>query len=284
MPKPNVVIIGQVCIDHNETEHAVYTGWGSTALYMADYCQRRLGITPYIITTFGTDFAPYIVDFRRHPSRPTAATTLVYKNVIRGNDRQWFCENEASAVPPKLTPDVRELIAGADILILAALLANYPPAYVQKVFSLAKPGCLKVLAAQGYLRQKNAQGKIMPRDFAEAQELLPLFDITIYSSDDYPNGIGLAQSWQQDIPGVRDVIVTEGPRGACIVRDGSTRQVPTSPIAEEEIVDSVGCGDIFAMALAYNYYTSRDLVTAIIAAHQAARAKLLASVPVPTSM
>lgn len=275
MQEPKVVIVGHVCIDHNKTEHATYTNWGSGTLYMGSYAQTHLGLQPAIITTYGGDFAPYRGTFNLLPDQPQAKHTLVYENIIKDGARTQYCHHTETAGPPELTLEMKQTLAEADIVILATLLSNYSLDYVQQLLSETRPECLKVCCPQGYFRQIDNAGKVSPRDFPEAVELLGLFDLTVLSELDHPRATELAQSWKR-AGCSSNIILTQAENGANVLTDSDKLQhMPTEPLAESDIVDSVGAGDVFAMALAYNYRTSRDVLVAVQAAHQAAREKLL---------
>jgi sugar/nucleoside kinase (ribokinase family) len=275
MPSPKVVIVGHVCIDHNKTEHAHYTNWGSGTLYMGSYARSHLELVPTIATTYGVDFAPYRSAFHLLPEKPQAAQTLVYENIIKDGVRTQYAHHTEVALPPELTAELKQLLATADIVVLATLLPNYTIEYVRQLLESVKPDCLKVCCPQGYFRDIGADDKVSPRDFPEAVELLGLFDLTVLSELDHPRATELAQEWKR-AGCASTIVLTQAERGANVLTTSDELQhIPTTPVAEADIVDSVGAGDVFAMALAYDYCASRDITTAVQAAHQAARQKLL---------
>lgn len=115
-----------------------------------------------------------------------------------------------------------------------------------------------------------------PRNFVEAEESVPLFDVTILSEEDHPQAFQISQEWA--VATGAQSVVTQGAQGASIVTSDSVYQVPTMPLAESEIVDSVGCGDMFSIAVAADLYTSHNLRHAVGRGHVAARKKLLTAV------
>jgi sugar/nucleoside kinase (ribokinase family) len=278
MRPPSTVILGHICIDHNKAEHASYTSWGSSALYTARYFQDHFGCEPAIISTYGPDFSEYRLGFTLYPDEPNATETLLNENIMSGKEKERirYSHNAADATPPALTSDMISLIENAEILIVATLLPNYSAKYIQEALSHARPSCLKLLILQGYLRSVNKDGLLGIRDFPEAAGVLPNFDIAVFSDDDHPKAGELAQSWKKDSPATH-IIMTQGPQGASVIEEERARNIPTTPVPLNQIVDSVGCGDIFAAALAYHYFKGSDLPGAIMAAHRAARRKLLAT-------
>jgi hypothetical protein len=273
--KPNIVCLGHVCIDHNHTEGGKYIGWGGGTLYMSSYLQH-FNLKPKIITSYGPDLARHTEQFTLLPEMPNRTETLTFENVIRpGQPRKWSAHKAGSSTPPTLTPDLKAVIAEADMVILATLLSNYDAAWLQDALSVAKPACLKVLSAQGYLRKVADDGSIAPCDFKEAAKILPMFDVVFLSEDDAPDAAHIAQSWKKLAPQTH-IIVTNGPNGATIIHEEEFQNIPTNPIPPNKIVDSVGCGEVFAAAVSLALYGGEPLDVGVLIGHAAAARKLLA--------
>lgn len=273
---PNVVILGDVCIDRNRTEKGVtYTGWGGPGPY-GQRAAKLLGIEEVVIAaTYGDDFRLYADDFHIVTPPSPGMHSLTYRNVTTANGREQTCHNSENAILPKLTENLRALIRQADILMVAPLTPNYTMTGVKEVAELAdKNHAITVLCPQGYFRQIHRDGSISSRPFREAALLMPSFDLTILSEADTPNAVDQAESWALSSLRTR-VVVTEAEKGAKVISaSGAHRQVPTVPIASEDITDSVGCGDFFAMATAIEYWRSGDIDRAVANAHETAGKKL----------
>ncbi len=212
------------------------------------------------------------------PAEPDQPGTILYRNIITPDLRTWYCEHAAYATPPPLDATAIKALQQADICILATLLPNYPVEYVQEVLSYTKTDCVTALCTQGYMRTISTLNKIKPRDFVEAAQLLPLFDITVLSSDDHPEAPTIAHDWKHT-KGSRNIILTQGADGASILTADGMEHIPTIVVHDEDIIDSVGCGDVFLGSLVYEYYGNRDIKRAVVRAHTAARNKLLALNP-----
>ncbi len=272
--KPRIVCLGHVCIDQNRTERGEYTSWGSAVLYTARHYAAASGIRPAIISTYGADFASYATQFDLLPSSPAPEKTLVFKNIVEAGVRIQYCFNHAGALPPLLTPAVTERLANTDILLIEPLLANYPVDYINEVLSATGASCLKVLCPQGYFRDVNDDGMIEQREFVEAEALLPLFDLVICSEHDLSGRLEAAMAWQRLAPKTH-IVVTKGAAGAELITANGRQPKPTKPIPTETVVDSVGSGDTFAAAVAFELFRTGDIHAAIDAGHQAAAQKLL---------
>jgi sugar/nucleoside kinase (ribokinase family) len=243
-------------------------------MYINAYYRTKLGINPPVITSYGPDFSQYAELVDLIPDKPQQNGTFIYRNIVTADLRTRYVEHTAYAVPPQLNTQVIQALRQADILIFGLLLPNYPADYIRQIVSYTKPDCLKGMIAQGYLGRVGLDSQVTPRDFPEANEVLPLMDVTVYSNDDHPKAMAMAGSWSQ-LPGVKDIVVTEGPDGASIFNAFGRQAIPTKPVDDNDAVDSVGCGDVFFGALMHQYYETRDLAAAVSEANAAARSKLL---------
>ncbi len=233
--------------------------------------------------SYGPDMLQYLLPVTMLPDQPNKPQTLRYENDTRSLPRIWKAYNTEYSQPPELNAETIKTLQEADIIMIATLLPNYSPDYVESLLSYARPGSLKVLCPQGYLRHIAGDGLVVPREFVEAAALVPLFDLVIYSEEDHPQAFKLAQQWAQLADSAAMIIVTEGQRGASFVNKAGVQHVATQPLAPHEILDSVGCGDVFDAAVAYAYYQSHDLVQAVSAANEAAGRKLRTAATVQVS-
>jgi len=242
-------------------------------MYMARYFERNQpDVDPVLIAPYGRDFLRYTGGLTLMPL-PQGEHTLVYKNYSRGGHRNQQCEYADSAEPVALTEDITERVKRADIICVAPLLPNFSQDYVRDLLSHRQPSAKTVLLPQGYFRTVEADGRVVPREFEEAGEIIPLFDMVILSEDDHPGSHHLTKQWASMSPS-SNIVMTLGEKGASWVTSKKVITVETNPVPEDLIVDSVGCGDTFSAAAMYSYYHDGDVLTAIKAGNKAARAKL----------
>ena len=251
-------------------------------MFIADYYNRAFGLESTIISSYGPDFVPYVQPpqkIKLLPAKPNHPKTLLFRNIITPDSRQWFAENTAFADEPLVDGSMKAALESADLFIFTTILPNYSVKYVKQLFSFLPENCLTAFVCQGYLRHIGQDSKITTRDFPEAKELLPLFDLTVLSDEDHPDSKSMAHGWKKNAA-VRNIVLTHGPKGASVIAAEDVLHIPTKTLADHEIIDSVGCGDIFLGSLAYNYWQQRDLAAAIKKAHEAAREKLTAPIHV----
>lgn len=269
----NILIVGHLCIDENISEKISYKNWGSPLMYMAKYLNTKPDCNVTLLAPYGEDFHRYLKGMHL-ANKPKARPSLLYSNESKGLVRKQFAQNSQYAGPIEITKKLAKKIAEADILILATLLPNYNVSYVQELVSHVRQDCITAILPQGYFREVGVNGTINYREFTEAAKIVPLFDMVILSNEDLPNAVDVLSSWSEACS-TTSIIMTEGEDGASIIKKGNITQVPTTAVPKTQIIDSVGCGDIFGAATVYNYYHTKDLLAAVKMGNEVARHKLI---------
>lgn len=267
MGEMNITIPGHVCIDRNVSEHVSYIAPGSPAMYMARVYRQFSGVATRIIAPYGHDFVRYLTDISIYPSTPNEERTLVYMNESRGAIRTQRALNREYAELLPITDELQKIIEASDIIFLAPLTPEYSVGYVATLMEFARKDCLKILLPQGYYRSFDSHNNVHQREFHEADMLLPLFDFVIVSEQDHFVIKEFAKEWANNI----QVIVTRGEKGAHYYFHDESVNVDTVPVKTEDIVDSVGSGDIFSAAFGYHYYKSRNVTQSLEFANNIAR-------------
>lgn len=268
-----VVLAGNVCIDVNVSENTSYTGWGSALMYIARYFSRHQpDVKSVLVAPYGQDFLQYAGGLTLLPG-PRGDKTLLFKNLSRGGRRTQECQNADTAAPPPITSEIAGHLQKADIICLAPLLPDFGADYMRRLMQHKKAAAKTVLLPQGYFRKVEPDGRVTPGEFDEAADILPLFDMIILSEDDHPDSHNLTRQWAAMAPDTR-IILTLGAAGASWVEADRDTRIEVEPVSEDQIVDSVGCGDTFSAAAMYEYWRGGDVLSAIKAGNTAARAKL----------
>lgn len=267
------VVFGHICIDKNVSEGKSYTAAGGPAVFITKVLDK-FGCQTTTVAPYGNDFLPYAKNLILYPNEAITDNTLRYENVSRNNLRTQKALNRPAHFNIEITKELAGKIGSADIIFIAPLLPNISPKYIKRINNLAKKEALLVLLAQGYFRDFDSQNNVLIRDFLEADEVLPFFNIVAVSERDHPQMKHLAKKWVKSNGNVA-VIITLAERGALIVFGAGEKHIPTIPVPLDKIIDSVGCGDIFSAGLAYHYKKSGVLEEAVIAANKLARQHLL---------
>jgi len=263
----NITILGNVCIDHNISEHVSYICAGGPAMFMAKIFSQLPNIKTHIIAPYGRDFVRYLKNILIYPSRPLQEKTLSYRNTFHKSIRTQKAMNREYTELLPITDELREIINGSDIIFLAPLTPDYSVKYVHLLMQSVRSDALKILLPQGYYRSFDSNCNVHQREFKEAEDLLPLFDFIIASEYDHFVMAEYAKKWAQ----ITQVIVTKGNKGACYYSKNDSLIVPVDPVKPEDVVDSVGSGDIFSAAFGYKYFETKDVKKSLELANNIAR-------------
>jgi sugar/nucleoside kinase (ribokinase family) len=274
MKQPNIVLVGHACIDRNNIEGEKYTKWGGPTIFMAKYFEQAFNSPSTIIASYGDDLLSYVDGVTLYPGKPNIDASLVFENTVTDGRRTQRCQHADIALPAEIDSSAKKILAECDILIVGALTPCYTPSSIASLMSAVRKNCLTVLSPQGYFRDIKPDGSIELREFVEASEVIPQFDLVVLSDEDHPNAFDRAHEWKQFGPKT-EIIVTRNAHGADIITNDGTINVPTNPVANKDIVDPVGAGDVFTAATAYHLRQHGDLTGAIKSGHAAAREKLL---------
>ncbi|MDB5186320.1 MAG: hypothetical protein JWL85_843 [Candidatus Saccharibacteria bacterium] len=270
MDRPlNVVLIGDVCIDHNIHPHGEYFSWGSPALFTAQYLTRSELATPTVISERGPDFAAYANGFSFYPAAARLKETVVFVNDTRGDVRIQKCHNMSASHHVPLDGTYKSLLSDADVVIVCTFLPSFTADYLRTILRETSKNALKVLIPQGFLRQIGPSNQIIPQESEQLRKVIDGFDLMILSDEDYPDATAWAHKWL-DINNRIKIVVTEAESGATVIAKNQTEHIPTQPIPDDEYIDSVGAGDVFTAATALSYAANRDIVNAVKAGHAAA--------------
>lgn len=268
----NALILGHVCADRNVSEKATYNGPGSPVMFINTIYRQFPYLNVEIIAPYGPDYLQYLKGISIQPRSPNCNATLTYENVSKNRIRTQKAFNRDEASPVPLSEELRLSIQNSDIIFFAPLLPTYPASYIKEVMSASKPEVIKVLLPQGYFRDFDTQNNVITREFKEADDILSLIDIVIISEQDHPNVIPLAKEWTRKHNIV--CVVTLGEKGAVAFHDNEEISLPARPVSDDELVDSVGAGDVFSAAFAYKYQQIRDIKQAGLFANEVARQSL----------
>jgi pfkB family carbohydrate kinase len=108
------------------------------------------------------------------------------------------------------------------------------------------------LTPQGWMRQWDADGRVSPGPWAEADRLMSSASATIISIEDVQGDEAVIAEMIDQIP---ILVVTEANLGARLYWNGDYRHF--SPPSEHEI-DATGAGDIFATSFFIRMHETRD--------------------------
>lgn len=205
---------------------------GGTVTY-ASLTARNLGRRVGIVTSAASDLDWSAFDGIRVAARPSAATTC-FQNIYNNGSRQQFIKAIAE---PLRVQDIPPAWAKAPIVLLGPLARE-----LDIEMARAFPDSLLGITAQGWMREWDAEGRVSTRFWAEADKILPLVDVLVFSYEDVGRDISLVRQYASLAP---LTVVTLGPCGCVVYTARGARWLPAF---EAPQVDPTGAGDVFAAA------------------------------------
>ena len=206
--------------------------------------------------------------------RKSSLRTSTFENINTPNGRVQHIH----AVAEKITvADIPAAWLNSPIVHLGPVAAELDPALAK-----AFPGSLLGITPQGWLRGWDETGHVFFTDWPEAMSVLSHARIVVLSLEDVRGSEDVIQEYAGEVP---VLVVTEGANGARVYWNGDVR---TFRPPNEEEVDPVGAGDIFAASFFIRYHDTRDpWESARLATQIAARSvtrRSLAGVPTPAEV
>lgn len=259
MPQiPDFLTLGHVTRDlHPDGSFSL----GGTVTFAA-LTAYHLGLAAAIVSRADPQLIPELslylpnIQLQIQPSPQTTTFANQYREGFRTQYLHARAESlEASDVPVQW----RE----APIVLLGPLAQELSPDIVP-LFP-RRPGSILAATPQGWLRRWDADGRVWPTPWMEAERVLPQIDVLILSHDDLlPFADGkrrdadaILHRWSMHVP---LLVATDGRHGATLFRHGQTQRFPAYPIDE---VDPTGAGDVFAAAFLTHLHKHGDPEQAI---------------------
>jgi sugar/nucleoside kinase (ribokinase family) len=229
--------IGHVARDEFEGEPT----WrlGGTALYAAATA-ARLGTSTALVTRVGPPEKAALEErcaqlgIALH-ALPSSATTTFGFRYVEGRRFMRLKARARGIAPTDVPAEWRQA--------RAVVLGSIAHELDRSLFGTTSPAAT-VLVAQGYLREWSADGAIRPREWEDAEQIVPRVAAVVLSEDDVAGDLSGPRRWAR----TGRVYVTLAERGVLVLDHGSEATIPG--YAVERVVDPTGAGDAFAAGLA----------------------------------
>ena len=229
--------IGHVARDEFEGEPT----WrlGGTALYTAATA-AFLGTQTALVTRVGPNERTAVEErcsqlgILLH-ALPSSATTTFGFRYVEGKRFMRLTARAKGIAPADVPAEWRKA--------RAVVLGSVAHELDRSLFGTTSPRAT-VLVAQGYLREWSANGAIRPREWEDADEIVPLVSAVVLSEDDVAGDLSAPRRWARN----GRVYVTLAERGVLVLDRGSETTIVG--YRAERVVDPTGAGDAFAAGLA----------------------------------
>jgi sugar/nucleoside kinase (ribokinase family) len=244
-------VIDLLAVGHVARDEFPGAPWrlGGTALYAA-VAAARLGRRSALVTRVGPGERDALEQrchdegIELHALSSVVTTTFAFRYDDEGH-RHLTLRARAKGISRE---DVAGRLRVPRAVVYASIAHELSPGLLGAITAPAS-----VLVAQGYLRGWEADGTVVPREWAESRAMLAAVGAAVVSEDDLSGDLSLAERWSATTP----VVVTLAERGARIFERGQARDVPG--FHADEVVDQTGAGDAFAAGLALALADGRPL-------------------------
>jgi len=237
---PDFLVIGHVTKDLQEDGFTI----GGTVTF-ASLTARNLGQRTAVVTRASPDLElnPLYqgIEVLRLPSPATSTFQNVYSP--DGARTQYI----RAVADPIRAEDIPLSWREVKIVLLGPL-TNELEGGIARVF----PNSLIGVTPQGWMRRWDGDGRVFPKLWEGAAEVLDYARVVVFSEHDVQKDESVIQSYARL---AEILVVTMGARGARVYHRGEVRHFPAFETVE---VDPTGAGDVFAAAYLIELERSDD--------------------------
>lgn len=229
---PDYLLIGHIA--HDVTPRGPQLG--GTVSYGA-HTAAAFGLKVAVLTSTGPN-EPLLDKLPANAvvhSIPAAHTTM-FENRYEGSTRTQFMYHRALTLTPEMLPDAWRK---ASLVHFAPIAYEVDPAFVS-AFDNARI----CVTPQGWMREREADGRVRTVHWPDAARVLPFSSATVMSEEDIRHDPGLEHVFARLAP---LLIVTRAERGGTVYQRGQRAQFDAHLVDTQ--IDPTGAGDVFATAL-----------------------------------
>lgn len=237
---PDFLVVGHVTRDLQEDGYTV----GGTVTF-ASLTARNLGQRTAVVTRASPDLSldPLYqgIEVLRLPSPVTTTFQNLYS--ADGTRTQFLRAVAGQIKVSDIPPAWRE----AKIVLLGPLTGELEGS-IAGIF----PHALIGVTPQGWMRGWDGDGRVFPKPWDGAAEVLNCAQVVVFSEKDVQRDENVIQAYARL---AEILVVTHGPGGATVYHQGEVRHLPAFETVE---ADPTGAGDVFAAAYLIELERSGD--------------------------
>ncbi len=219
------------------------TRLGGTVSYAA-LAAHALGLRVGIVTSGGPEAPLEALSGIQMVMIPSSRSTTFENIYLPNHERLQILHHRAEPIMPEHIPPEW---SKAPILHLAPLAQEFPHHLASNVSA-----SLIGLTPQGWMRGWDADGRVHPVPFENAEEILPEIGAMVISLEDVGGDEEQVEFFAHH---TRLLAVTDAAAGSILYWNGDRRRFRAPKVQE---VDATGAGDIYAAAFFARLYATRD--------------------------
>ncbi|MCD4685147.1 MAG: hypothetical protein K8S97_04335 [Anaerolineae bacterium] len=243
---PDYVLVGHITRDL--TPHGPQLGG---PVSFGAYTAAAFGLRVGILTSTAPD-EPLLHDLPPQVSviSVPAAQTTTFENCYSDKGRTQWLYHRARTLTPEMLPAAWRKAPQVQLAVVAY---EVTPAFVT-AFEAAH----LCITPQGWMRQREPDGRVRKVHWDAAEDVLPHGALTVLSEEDIQHAPDLVTEFAALTP---LLVLTQAARGGKVFQGTQRSRFEAYPAAAQ--VDSTGAGDIFATALHIALYRLGDLRRAL---------------------
>lgn len=243
MPPPDFVVVGHLTRDERPGGYSL----GGTATF-ASITARNLGYRAGILTRAAEQLPQENLLDGIQVARLESLCTTTFRNIYHEGRRRQFVHDVAKPIPAEaLPPGWRD----AKIGLLGPVIGEVP---VEMTGAFNFKTLIGVIP-QGWLRSWDEEGRVRPRDWTQAPDILSHTRVLVLSEEDLGD---LAERLAQYVALTEIVVLTRGARGCTVFQRG--HEPFDSPAFRANEFDPTGAGDVFTAGFLIRLHETGDVV------------------------
>lgn len=237
--RPDFLVIGHVTKDLQEDGYTI----GGTVTF-ASLTARNLGRRTAVVTRASPDLNLNPLYRGIEVLHLPSPMTSTFQNLYPDGTRTQFLRAVAGQIKASDIPPVWQ---EAKIVLLGPLTDELKGSIVE-IF----PNSLIGVTPQGWMRRWDGDGRVFPKPWEGAAEVLDCAKVVVFSENDVQRDENVIQTY---VRMAEILVVTKGAKGATVYHQGEVRHFPAFETVE---VDPTGAGDVFAAAYLIELERSGD--------------------------
>ena len=256
-----VLVVGGLTLDVIKSAGTLQRRVGGGAYYCS-LAGTRLGARVQLRTVVGPSIRPEPLSEMESEGVTVVAerapSSIEFVNSLVENGRRVQEVISVGGPPIKVEPDA---IEGFDLVHITPVLGEVDPSLAE--LGLASATAIEV---QGFVRERRT-GALIMKHWEDRDQWIRRKLLVHLSDEELPYFCRRSLKEALVTGGPEVIVMTRSARGSFILNRERTLFIPALPV---DVIDDVGCGDVYSMAMALSMVEGKDLLDSAVTATAAA--------------